>query len=322
MRFNMPYKTKQFFVVLIKLSIVFGAFYFIFTRLSENKSLTLAKFIDVLEANQTFSLKHVSVLIGLSFINWTFEILKWKTLVKTITPISFINALEQSLGGLTASLVTPNRIGDYGAKAMYFEKPYRKKIVVANLLGHMAQMTVTTLCGVVGLIIFVKRYPVELNYLNVNRFFLILFVLGVFFVFGMRQKRFSIKGFSIDRIINFIKQLPPTYHLGNLGLSFLRYLVFSFQFYYLLTLFGTDISYLNAMVVIMSMYLLASIIPTITIFDVVIKGSVAIFLFDYIEVNDLSILCITTLMWLLNFALPSFFGSYYVLNFKLPESRA
>ncbi|WP_240507509.1 lysylphosphatidylglycerol synthase domain-containing protein [Winogradskyella aurantia] len=318
----MPYKTKQFFVVLIKLSIVFGAFYFIFARLSENKGLTLAEFLDALKANQTFSVKHFSILIGLSFTNWTLEILKWKTLVKPITSISFKNALEQSLGGLTASLVTPNRIGDYGAKAMYFEKPYRKKIVLVNLLGHMAQMTVTTLCGVVGLFIFVKRYPVELNYHNINRFFLFLFVLGVFFVFGVRQKRFSIKGFSIGRIINFIKELTLSTHLWNLGLSFLRYLVFSFQFYYLLTLFGTDISYLDAMVVITSMYFLASVVPSITIFDVVIKGSVAIFLFDYIEVNDLSILCITTLMWLLNFALPSFFGSYYVLNFKLPEPQA
>jgi hypothetical protein len=69
------------------------------------------------------------------------------------------------------------------------------------------------------------------------------------------------------------------------------------------------------------MYLLASVVPTISLFDVVIKGSIAIFLFSYVRVNELTILSITTIMWLLNFAIPSIFGSYYVLNFKLPEAH-
>jgi hypothetical protein len=92
--------------------------------------------------------------------------------------------------------------------------------------------------------------------------------------------------------------------------------------YYLLTIFGVDISYFEAMVVITSMYFLASIMPSISIFDVVIKGSVAVFLFDFIQVNELTVLSCITLMWLLNFVLPSVFGSYYVLNFKLPKVEA
>ena len=77
--------------------------------------------------------------------------------------------------------------------------------------------------------------------------------------------------------------------------------------------------YFQAMTVITSMYLLSSIIPSIFIFDVVVKGSIGVFLFSMIEVDELTILSIITLMWLLNFVLPSVFGSYYVLNFNLPE---
>ena len=101
----------------------------------------------------------------------------------------------------------------------------------------------------------------------------------------------------------------------------MRYVIFSFQFYYLLKIFGVDISYFAAMIVITSMYFLASIIPSISIFDVVVKGSVAVFLFSFIEVNELIVLSTTTIMWLLNFALPSLFGSYYVINFKLPSAN-
>jgi len=103
--------------------------------------------------------------------------------------------------------------------------------------------------------------------------------------------------------------------------SLIRYLIFSFQFYFFLSVFGVAIDYLDAMVVITSMYFLASIIPSISIFDVVIKGSVAVFLFSFLKINELTILTIITSMWLLNFVIPSVFGGYYILNFRLPNAE-
>jgi hypothetical protein len=321
MHYDVPYKTKQFFFVLIKLSVVVGAFYFIYSKLSENENLQFSEFISFLKENDTFSPKNIVFLLILSSFNWFFEILKWKNLVKTVKNISFKDALEQSLGGLTASLITPNRIGDYGAKAVYYTKQLRTKIVLLNLLGNMAQMTITTFFGIIGFIIFVNRYQIDVNYYRVIKFGFILLTVTLFTVLGVKQKRYKIKGFSFERVLNFIKQIKTKTHFINLFFSLIRYLIFSFQFYYLLTMFGVDVEYTKAMVVITSMYFLASIVPTISIFDVVIKGSVAVFLFGFVEVNELTILSIITLMWLLNFMIPSLFGSYFVLNFKLPYNK-
>ena len=321
MHYDVPYKTKQFFFVLIKLSIVVGAFYFIYSKLAENENLQFSDFILFLKKNNTFSLKNITILLILSLFNWFFEIIKWQYLVKTIKQISFRSALEQSLGGLTASLITPNRIGDYGAKAIYFSKQLRTKVVLLNLLGNMAQMTITTLFGVVGVIIFVNRYDIDINYYKVAKFVSLLLLISLFAVLGIKQKRFKIKGFSFTQVIDFIKSLSFDTRFRNLLLSLVRYLIFSFQFYYLLTMFGVDVEYTKAMVVITSMYLLASIVPSISIFDVVVKGSIAVFLFGYVEVNELTILSIITLMWLLNYVVPSVFGSYFVLNFKLPQPK-
>ena len=312
-----PYKTKQFFFVLIKLSIVVGAFYFIYSKIAKNESLEFSTFLSFLNENNVFSTKNISILILLSFFNWFFEILKWQYLVVTLKHISFRSALEQSLGGLTASLITPNRIGDYGAKAIYFTKKLRTKIVLLNLLGNMAQMTVTTLFGLVGLFFFLNAYSIDINFYKITRFASIILIIGLLALFGMKQKRFKIKGFSFTAILTFIKSISLKTHSLNLALSFIRYLIFSFQFYYLLIAFGVDISYANAMMVITSMYLLASIVPTISIFDVVVKGSIAVFLFGYLHISELTILSITTTMWLLNFVIPSITGSYFVLNFKL-----
>nr|WP_231850278.1 lysylphosphatidylglycerol synthase domain-containing protein [Winogradskyella sp. PG-2] len=317
----MTYKTKQFFFVLIKLSIVVGAFYFIYSKLSENENLQFSEFITFLKENDTFSYKNIVFLLFLSIFNWLFEILKWQGLVKTIKRISFKEALEQSLGGLTASLITPNRIGDYGAKAVYYAKQQRTRIVLLNLLGNMAQMTITTVFGIIGFMIFVNRYQIDINYYRIIKFGFILLMVSLFTVLGVKQKRYRIKGFSFERVFGFIKKMDLKTHIINLSLSLFRYLIFSFQFYYLLTIFGVNADYAKAMVVITSMHFLASILPSISIFDVVIKGSVAVFLFGYVEVNELTILSIVTLMWLLNFVIPSLFGSYFVLNFKLPSNE-
>ena len=53
---SLSYKTKQFFVVLIKLSIVVGAFYFIYLKLTENETLDFRVFIDFLIKKEGFSL--------------------------------------------------------------------------------------------------------------------------------------------------------------------------------------------------------------------------------------------------------------------------
>jgi len=316
----LSYKTKQFFFVLIKLSIVIGAFYFIYNKLTKNPDLNFNDFVEFLTKNDTFSLKNVLFLLFLTIFNWFFEILKWQNLMSFVKKISFKNALEQSLGSLTASLFTPNRIGEYAAKTIYFSTLFRKRIVLLNLLGNMMQMSVTILFGTIGFLFYVSQYPVELNYSKIARFVIILLLIISFIGFRVKKSSITIKGVSIEKIILFIVKLPRKVHVYGFGFSIIRYLIFSFQFYYVLLIFGADLDYLDAISVITSMYLLSSIIPSIFIFDVIIKGSVAVYLFSFVCINELTILSVVTIMWLLNFVLPSIFGSFYVLNFNLPEN--
>jgi len=321
MVYNVPYKTKQFLFVLIKLSIVVGAGYFIYSKLLLNENLLFSTYIAFLIENDPFSPKNVLFLVILTLFNWFFEILKWQKLVQIIQNISFKDALEQSLGGLTASLVTPNRIGDYGAKVMYYTNRFKGKIVLLNLVGNISQMTITTVFGVIGLTIFINFYQVDINYYRVTRFVFILLIIAILSFFGVKHRRFKVKGHSYVDIIDFIKSITINVKAKTLVFSLIRYLIFSFQFYFFLSVFGVAIDYLDAMVVITSMYFLASIIPSISIFDVVIKGSVAVFLFSFLKINELTILTIITSMWLLNFVIPSVFGGYYILNFRLPNAE-
>jgi hypothetical protein len=306
--YNISKKYRSVFLFIAKLAIVTAAFYIISGKIVQNGDLYSAFHLHFL--NNSFSeFILISTLIFLfTTLNWFLEIKKWKTLVSGIKTITFFEAFKQSTSSLTASLITPNRIGEYGAKAIYYPKSDQKKIMALNLLGNSSQMLITILFGITGLFFLGNFIGLHLQIPKI--LLLISLLITVFFIIKRLRifKRFTV----------FIKEIPLKIHLNNLFLSFLRYVVFSHQFYFLLMIFGVELDYLTAMSLIFSMYLISSVIPGFVLFDFIIKGSVAVSLFGFFEVNEIVIIMITTLMWIMNFAIPALIGSYFVLTFNLP----
>ena len=122
----------------------------------------------------------------------------------------------------------------------------------------------------------------------------------------------------------FLKRLKKknTFHLESktllksIGIAFVRYMVFSCQFYVLVRLFDINLTPSTIFACIASMYLLASIIPSISLFDIVIKSSISVLVFGFVGVKTLPILVIVLIMWMCNFALPALIGSYFVWTFQ------
>lgn len=315
------HKSKQFFALVTKLFIVIGCSFYIYLKLTDNEQLHFSTYFSSLENNAIISLQHLSILLLFSVFNWSLEILKWKTLVSSIQKIDFKNATIQCLASLTASLITPNRIGEYGAKALYFAKNQRKKIVVLNLIGNLFQLFFTLVFGVIGISYFITTFNIDIPVQPIIPI-LILSIVSLHIFWTLYKRDFTFKGYSIKSFVNFIRNTPRELVLKTSLYSGLRYLIFSHQFYFLLLLFSVDVSYIEAMFAIFSMYFLASIIPMLSIFDIVLKSSVAIWVFSFFNANGLPILSITLSMWILNFVLPSIIGSYFVLTFNHAKPSA
>ena len=309
--YNILHKYKSAFFFIIKLFIIGGAYYFISDKISSNKVLNSSEFLISVKTN---ILNNNFILLSIflfTISNWLLEIIKWKTLVSSIKIISFTEAAKQSLSSLTASLLTPNRIGEYGAKAIYYTKNERSKILLLNFLGNFSQMSITVVFGLFGLTFLMNELSFNTNFLVFPLSFIVLFLALLFLITPKKiWKTYLIK------ITTQVNAISSKIHFKNFQLSLLRYFVFSHQFYFLLIILGGDINYLTAMPIIFSMYFIASIIPGFVIFDWLIKGSVAVSLFSIFGVNEMVILSITSIMWLLNFALPSVIGSYYILIFN------
>jgi hypothetical protein len=308
---SIPHKTKQFLVLLIKLSIVGGAFYFIYNQLANNDKLDWAQFLVLFKKNQ--SVAGIGFILVLSVVNRYLEILKWQNLVSYLKPISVSEATKQVLAALTAGIFTPNGVGDYAGKAMFFDKSESKQVVFLNLICNGIQMLLTVIIGIVGLLYFNAQYHV----ITTKAVAILFGILILTFIVLFSIKKITIKGYSIEKLIHKINEIPTRIHQKNIFLGIFRYLVFSHQYYFLFLAFDVDLPYLTMMAAVTSVYFLASSLPTLQLLDFAVKGSVAIYLFGILGINEWIAVFISTLMWFLNVVLPVVIGSYYVLNFKV-----
>lgn len=313
------HKTKQYLLAVAKVLVLVITFGYIFYRLRYNPDLDFSEFVDGIFSIGPSASYFFSVFLFLASLNWYFEILKWKNLVSTFQIMDFETALKQSLASLAISLSTPNRIGEYGMKALFFDKVDRKKVLLLNFYSNLTQLAVTVLFGLIGISYFLLNYEVSYSYpalIFVVISFICICVVGYYF----KDKEFVLKGFSIAKILRFFQKLPILLKLKVFVFSVSRYLIFSCMFYGLLLFFGGEISFSTTMALVFAMYFLVSIVPTIFIFDVVVRGGVAVWLFSYAGVSEFIVLSTVLAMWILNFVLPAILGAYYVLTYH-PNTR-
>lgn len=253
--------------------------------------------------------------LGLAVLNWLLEILKWKTLASTLKKLSFKKATKQSLAAHTVSLVTPNRIGEYGAKAYFFESEHRKKILLLTLFSNLNQMLVTLLMGGIGLVALIQFDAVTFS---ISKIMLLLATILVLVISGyiFKEKELILKGLTLGNITRFYQNLSTSVKIKTFLFSLFRYLSFSSLFFLLLNYFNAQLNLETAWPLVFAMYILVSVIPSFFVMDVVIRGGVAIWLFSLVGVSEITVVCAVMTSWLFNFVLPGIWGSFYVVIHK------
>tara|TARA_R110000850_G_scaffold190308_4_gene316234 strand:+ start:9321 stop:10280 length:960 start_codon:yes stop_codon:yes gene_type:complete len=305
------YKSKQYLFVLLKVIVVIAALTFIYHRLNAQGVFKLGGFKENFLSSSLFQVQNIALLVLLSFLNWFFEILKWQVLASKLQKISLFESIKQVLTAHTSSIFTPFKIGEYGAKTLFFSKKQAKKVLFLNFLGNMAQMSATLFFGVIGLFFFIKW-----NFTQWLELYMLVVGLGFLFLFLGRRRvsigAIKIKGFSLKKITEFIEGIKTSDRIKIGGFSVGRYVFFSFQFCFLLSLL-TPVSVVEVLPLVFTMYLLSSLLPVFQLFDFAVKGGIAVLVFTTIPAEI--VVSVVFMMWLLNAMLPALLGSWFVFSF-------
>lgn len=313
--------SKKNIFLIIKIAIFIASIYFIYSKLSEFNELW-AEF-----ANLNFTIISFLFLLTtlfLMFLNWLFESYKWKLLVSKVENVTILKSYKAILSGITAALLTPNRTGEFAGRILFLKPENRAKGSFATFIGSIAQIAITIINGLIGLFLIFRFHNIaRFEKLNSAAFYSILIVILSLTLFAY---------FNIGKIIlkvskiKFLKNYSRYYLICNeysngelskiLILSTLRYAIFVTQFYLLFLFFNVNLNFAETYVIVSSTYFIMFLIPSFTLAEIGIRGSIIIF-FGAIFSNQLAgILSASTLLWIINLAIPSIIGSLTILNKK------
>ncbi len=325
-------KVKKTINTALQIIIALLSVWFIYRQI-DNPQVYLS-FVITLGKNyntETFILL-MAISLLLMPVNWLLEAYKWKALIGYSENISASQAFKSVLSGITFSLFTPNRTGDFVGRLLTLPHSNRITGAMLTLTGSIAQLITTLFMGLIALCFFIPQYFNLSQPLFVTgyAFVVICSVVICFlliFIF-LRIPYFS--GITYSSRRPFWRKLYENLHImalverntliTTLTLSFLRYLIFSAQFYLLLVAFGFSIPLSDAFVLIAMTYFTMAAIPTIALVDLGIRGSVSLFFFGMYSTYpgaSMSVLAATTSIWVINLALPAIAGLFFIYRLKL-----
>jgi uncharacterized membrane protein YbhN (UPF0104 family) len=340
--FTNIHKNKTYNLV-IRLAIIFATYYFIYKQIFHKRRLDFV----VESFSELVSNPHFTILIIWTFllmiVNWGIESLKWQYLINKVESLSFLKSFQAVLSGVSVSLFTPNRVGEWFGRVFMMKKANPWKGVFITIIGSFSQLLITLIIGSISFVFFVPIYLGEYNfYSNYLLYGLIMLVAVivatlVLIFLNITAAPSIIQRFIKKRFVHFndyisvISSYSSTELLTVLLLSFLRYLVFSLQFYILLMMFSVEIPLFHGLMIITMVFFIMTAIPTVTLAELGVRGSVSLFFIGlyfetFSELTDkinIGIISSASLLWLINLAIPAIAGTIFVsrLNFFRKKQR-
>lgn len=219
------------------------------------------------------------------------------------------------LSGVSVSILLPNRVGDYFGRIFYLQSTKRIKAILATIVGSFAQLIIAFSLGSIAFTYYFWNkalYPGwQASLLTVSS----MVVLGAMFLYyniPLIYRLVSPSNKRLKKVRQYLKVFTY-YHSDQLTelliLSLSRFLVFSIQYVLILKAFGIETTYLTTTFYVVLIFFIQSVIPSVALADLGIRGAVAVYIFSFVGENQLAVLVSSLVLWIVNIIIPAVTGS-------------
>ena len=273
------------------------------------------------------------IVIFLMFVNWGLEARKWQLLLAPLEKFSFFKAFKSVLSGCSVTMLTPNRIGEYGGRIVYVQEEHRLGAIPLTILGSISQLSVTVIMGTAGLFVF--RYAQAdaalfkilpsfaaniLMYISViSSVVLISVYLRVSLIISLISRLSFLKKFN--KYLLLLNTFNRKQLLRILFLSFLRYMVFILQYLLLLKVMHVNIANFVCFWLLSVFYLVMAMAPTIGFTELPVRAAASVELLQLYSNNIIGIQAASLGIWLINLAIPAIAGSLLIFGIKIMKEK-
>lgn len=272
----------------------------------------------------------LAVVLVLMLINWGIEAKKWQLLVRSLERISFLKAYYSVLTGVSISVNTPNRVGEYGGRILYLRPENRLKAISLNMVTSVSQLIVTMVMGIIGVLYLLGTFsPMVLERHGLTSFWLGVLVYG-----GTAFCTLTIVlYFRLSWLVRLLETVPALRKvkpyisvldhyktrllLRMLVLSAIRFVVFVTQYLLMFRLLSVEVPWWQGFWAVSVLMLILAVIPTITITEFVVRGEAAIALLGLFNNNSIGVGTASFVIWIINLIIPALLGSLLILGIKI-----
>ncbi|MFT3683205.1 MAG: lysylphosphatidylglycerol synthase transmembrane domain-containing protein [Ferruginibacter sp.] len=274
------------------------------------------------------------LVVLLMLVNWGVESRKWQVLVQHVQRFSWWAAFKSVLAGCSITMLTPNRVGEYGGRILYIDEGNRIKAISLAIVGSISQLLVTMLMGCLGLLFL--RYFSQHNsnansvlpdfwgeilvYLSGSvTVFILLFYLRLGWLVRLMERAPALQ--KVVQHIKVLDEFDDIQLLRVLSLSFGRYLVFIVQYILLLQVMQVEIGWWNCFWLITVFYLVMAMAPTIGFIELPVRVSACWAILKFYTTNELGVGAAALGIWLINLVIPAVIGSLLILSVKVLKEK-
>lgn len=306
--------------------LLFGWLLFSIYRQINNQPQLAASWMRVQQSFASPRLAYLAGALLLVFVNWGLESRKWQVSVRTVFPVSFVQAYKAVLSGVSFAVSTPNRMGEYLGRMLYLPDGSRLKSISVTLVGSISQLLVTLFTGFAGLLVLKSQLEALPFYSEV---LYRLLLTGTTVALLLLTLLYFQTG-AIGRLLNSLLQRTGySYLVANLQafgsrlllrlllLSAVRYSVFVLQYLLVFRFFEVEVPVWFALHALGVMFLAMAAIPSIALVEVGLRGEISLVLLGLFTGNSLGIGLASVSIWFLNLVMPAVAGSVLILRVRV-----
>ncbi len=262
-------------------------------------------------------------------VNWSAEVQKWRPFVAQHEPMSHWKATQAILAGSSFALFTPNRVGEYAGRILFVRPENQWKALFANAVGSLSQYLTLLTGGAIGslwLAAELLNWNTQWQTAFTACAILLLAALCYFYfniglIVPLAQRLPFLRRLdSYVRNVHFLEKISRAELANVLAWSAFRYAVYATQYFLLLQFFGIKTGITASYAGIATIFLFQTIIPLPALAGLLVRGSLAVFVWAHFGANDLSSLAATFVLWIINLILPALIGIFSLTSVNITKS--
>ncbi|HMS99940.1 MAG TPA: lysylphosphatidylglycerol synthase domain-containing protein [Saprospiraceae bacterium] len=252
-------------------------------------------------------------------INWLLEVIKWKQLTSPFQRLSWKEASQSILAGISLGLLTPARFGEYGGRLLHSSAGHRASTLYAHFIGSLSQNIPVFLFGSMAVAWYFSQFYIANTLMALSIAFVLLSAAILMILLFMQHhslamwmSRFKwlkeIK--SVQKEVNYTPRI-----LHNVALlSLFRFLIFVSQYLTLLYLFDLPIEWWQATMGVFVIFVFQSGLPLPPVLGIVARTQLSVVVWSVFAQDQLSMLTVPLLLYTINLLFPAVIGGIILIG--------